>query len=126
MPSSSNAKESAMTMSGTSNNNEVGGVHVSTARGSTENASSRKQIPERVAEEASGRMSMAAETSSSSTPNFGSGAMAPGKIICDLGTPTYSLFPPFPLSCSMIIFYLIIYTYVIKVMISLSSLKIEV
>ena len=66
MPSSSNAKESAMTMSGTSNNNEVGGVHVSTARGSTENASSRKQIPERVAEEVSGSISMTTETSSNS------------------------------------------------------------
>ena len=43
-------------MSGTSNN-EVGRVPDSTARASTENASSNKQIPERVAEEASGRMS---------------------------------------------------------------------
>ena len=38
MPSSSNTEGSAMTMSGTSNNNEVGGVPISTARATTEKA----------------------------------------------------------------------------------------
>ena len=57
MPSSSNVECSAITMSDTSNSNEVGGVPVPTARASTEKASSSKQIPERVAEEASGNMS---------------------------------------------------------------------
>ena len=64
MPSSSNA----MTMSGTSNNNEVSEVPVPTARDSTEKACSCKQIPERIAEKASGSMSMPTETSSNSTP----------------------------------------------------------
>ena len=52
MPCSSNVGGSAMTMSGTSNYDEVGGVPVSTARASTEKATSSKQIHERVAEEA--------------------------------------------------------------------------
>ena len=68
MPSSSNVEGSAMTMSGTSNSNVVGGVSVATARANTEKASSSKQIPDRVAEEASGCMSMTTETSSNSTP----------------------------------------------------------
>ena len=68
MQSSSNVEGSAMTMSGTSNSNEVGGVPVPTARASTENASSSKQIPDRVAEAASGSRSMATETFSNSTP----------------------------------------------------------
>ena len=38
MPSTANAEGSAMTMSGTSNNNEVGGVPISTARATTEKA----------------------------------------------------------------------------------------
>ena len=65
-----------MMMSG---DNEVARVPVPTARDSTEKARSTKQIPEKVAEEASGNMSMTAKTSSNSTPK-GSSLESSGNV----------------------------------------------